>query len=226
MQKSRIVAVLVALTVGCGGPGQVAQPPAARSGAAASVGTPIETETAAPSAAPTAGPEAKPTQRANPRKPAATPDIVEVARRAGRFTMLLGAFDAAGLTGMLACRGPFTLLAPNDDAFKRIPKAQLERLLEDKRALAEVLKYHIVPEKLTHRDMFERVVSGHMRAISTVAGSKLRIDVGGDNVYVGSSAEVDMATVGEAEIVASNGVIHEIRKVLLVPVPHAWREGG
>ena len=129
-------------------------------------------------------------------------NIVETAREAGSFTTLLAAVDAAGLEGTLADGGPFTLFAPNDDAFAKLPAGTVESLLADPAKLTDVLTYHVVPGAVTAAD------AAALSAAPTVQGSELPIAING-GVQVGD------AHVVTADIKATNGVIHVIDQVLL-----------
>lgn len=129
-------------------------------------------------------------------------DIVETATDAGNFGTLLTAVQAAGLEDTLKGDGPFTLFAPTDEAFAQIPPDQLNALLQDKAALTKVLTYHVVAGKVMARDVVKldsaRTVEGQSIAISTMGGVK-----------------VNDANVIKTDIVASNGVIHVIDKVII-----------
>lgn len=128
-------------------------------------------------------------------------DIVETAVAAGNFKTLATALQAAGLVDTLKGPGPFTVFAPTDAAFAKVPKAQLEALLADKAKLAAVLTYHVVPGKV----MAEDVKAGKVK---TVQGSELTLATSG-------GVTVDNAKVTTADIVADNGVIHVIDTVLM-----------
>lgn len=129
-------------------------------------------------------------------------NIVEVAREAGSFTTLLAAVDAAGLEGTLAGGGPFTVFAPSDEAFRKLPAGTVESLLADPAKLTEVLTYHVVPGRVTAAE------AAGLSSAATVQGSELPISTDG-GVHVGD------ASVVSADIEASNGVIHVIDRVLL-----------
>lgn len=134
---------------------------------------------------------------------AATPDdIVEVAVGAGSFDTLVTAVKAAGLVETLQGEGPFTVFAPTDEAFAKIPPDQLEALLADKDALTAVLTYHVVPGKVMAAD----VVS--LESATTVQGSNITIDTS-------DGVKVDGANVVTTDIEASNGVIHIIDAVIM-----------
>jgi uncharacterized surface protein with fasciclin (FAS1) repeats len=129
-------------------------------------------------------------------------DIVAVARSAGSFDTLVKALEVAGLTDTLRGAGPFTVFAPTDEAFAKIPKADLDALLADKAKLAKVLTYHVVPGKVTAADVTK------LSSAKTVEGSSLAIDSS-------SGVKVDGANVVKTDIAASNGVIHVIDAVVL-----------
>jgi uncharacterized surface protein with fasciclin (FAS1) repeats len=128
-------------------------------------------------------------------------DIVDTAVSAGQFKTLATALQAAGLVETLKGPGPFTVFAPTDEAFAKIPKADLEALLKDKAKLTAVLTYHVVPGKVMAKD----VAPGQVK---TVQGSALTVSTTG-------GVMVDKARVTAADIVASNGVIHVIDSVVL-----------
>lgn len=129
-------------------------------------------------------------------------DIVDTAVGAGSFNTLVKAVQAAGLVETLKGPGPFTVFAPTDEAFAKLPAGTLENLLEDKEALAKVLTYHVVPGKVMAAD----VKPGEAK---TVQGQSVKLSAEGGKVMV------DGATVTAADVVASNGVIHVIDKVIL-----------
>ncbi len=131
-------------------------------------------------------------------------DIVDTAVAAGSFKTLATALQAAGLVDTLKGPGPFTVFAPNDEAFAKIPKADLEALLADKAKLTKVLTYHVVPGKVMAADVVK------LKEAKTVQGQSLRIDTS-------SGVKVDGANVVKTDILASNGVIHVIDAVLLPP---------
>jgi len=128
-------------------------------------------------------------------------DIVDTAVAAGNFKTLATALQAAGLVETLKGPGPFTVFAPTDEAFAKVPKAQLDALLADKAKLTAVLTYHVVPGKVMAAD----VKAGKVK---TVQGSELTIGTAG-------GVMVDGAKVTQADIVASNGVIHVIDNVVI-----------
>ncbi len=128
-------------------------------------------------------------------------DIVDTAVAAGSFKTLATALQAAGLVDTLKGKGPFTVFAPTDEAFAKIPKAQLDALLKDKAKLTAVLTYHVVPGKVLAKD----VKAG---AVKTVQGSSLTISTTG-------GVKVDAANVVKTDVMADNGVIHVIDSVIM-----------
>ena len=128
-------------------------------------------------------------------------DIVDTAVKAGNFTTLVTAVKAAGLVDTLKGPGPFTVFAPTDAAFAKVPKATLDALLADKAALTKVLTYHVVPGKVMAAD----VKAGKVK---TVQGQELTITTTG-------GVMVDNAKVVATDVAASNGVIHAIDTVLM-----------
>ena len=131
-------------------------------------------------------------------------DIVAVAAGAGSFNTLVAAIKAAGLVETLQGKGPFTVFAPTDEAFEKLPKGTVESLLkpENKDKLVAILTYHVVPGKVMAADVTT------MKA-KTVNGQSLDINVAGGSVTINS------ATVVKTDIAASNGVIHVIDSVVL-----------
>lgn len=129
-------------------------------------------------------------------------DIIESARSAGNFKTLLKALDAAGLTDVLRTEGPFTVFAPTDEAFAKLPPAALDALLADKGRLAEVLKYHVVAGKVTAAD------AARLSSAKTLQGGELTI-------AAHKGVMIDNARVTAADVAATNGVIHVIDTVLL-----------
>lgn len=128
-------------------------------------------------------------------------DIVDTAVAAGNFKTLATALTAAGLIDTLKGKGPFTVFAPTDAAFAKIPKADLDKLLADKSKLTAVLTYHVVPGKVMAKD----VKAGKVK---TVQGGEITVATTG-------GVTVDGAKVSATDIVASNGVIHVIDSVIM-----------
>ena len=132
-------------------------------------------------------------------------DIVDTAVAAGSFNTLATALKAAGLVETLKGKGPFTVFAPTDDAFKKLPAGTLEKLLADKAQLTKVLTYHVVAGKVMAADVVK------LTEAKTVEGSPVKIAVKDGKVKVNDSNVV------KTDIGASNGVIHVIDTVLLPP---------
>ena len=132
---------------------------------------------------------------------ATTHDIVDTAVAAGNFSTLVTAVKAAGLVETLKGAGPFTVFAPTDAAFAKVPKATLDGLLADKAALTKVLTYHVVAGKVMAAD----VKAGHVK---TVQGTDLAMATEG-------GVTVNGAKVVAADVAATNGVIHAIDTVLM-----------
>ena len=130
-------------------------------------------------------------------------NIVVVAKEAGSFTTLLVAAEAAGLVETLTGAGPYTVFAPTDEAFAKLPAGTVESLLKDKEKLAKILTYHVVAGKVMASD-----VAG-MTSATTVEGSDIAIKTENGTVMIND------ATVVTADIEASNGVIHVIDTVLM-----------
>ena len=138
-------------------------------------------------------------------------DIVETAVGAGNFKTLATALTAAGLIDTLKGKGPFTVFAPTDAAFAKIPKADLDALLKDKAKLTAVLTYHVVAGKVMAADVKAgKVMAADVKAgkVKTVQGSEITVATTG-------GVTVDGAKVSATDIVASNGVIHVIDSVIL-----------
>ena len=131
-------------------------------------------------------------------------DIVDTAVAAGTFSTLVKAVQAAGLVDTLKGSGPFTVFAPTDDAFKKLPAGTLEAVLADKAKLTAILTYHVVAGKVMAAD----VVGLNGKTAKTVQGGGLAIDTT-------SGVKVGAATVTKADIECSNGVIHVIDSVLI-----------
>lgn len=132
-------------------------------------------------------------------------DIVDTAVSAGSFETLVAAVQAAGLVDTLKGEGPFTVFAPTDEAFAKLPEGTVEGLLkpENKDQLVAVLTYHVVPGKVMSGD-----IAGKMMDVATVQGGKLKVDAT-------DGVKVDNANVVTPDIETSNGVIHVIDAVVL-----------
>jgi len=134
-----------------------------------------------------------------------TKDIVDTAVAAGSFKTLVAAVQAAGLAGTLKGEGPFTVFAPTDEAFAKLPPGTLDELLkpENRAKLTAILTYHVVPGRVMASD-----VAG-LKSARTVNGQELTISA------EGGSVTIDQARVVKTDIVCSNGVIHVIDSVVL-----------
>lgn len=133
---------------------------------------------------------------------AAEKDIVDVAVDNGIFTTLASLLGEAGLVETLKGEGPFTVFAPTDEAFAKVPKETLASLKADKEKLAKVLKYHVVSGKVTAAQ------ASQLESADTVAGEKIKIDAS-------EGVMINDATVVTPDVMASNGVIHVIDTVLI-----------
>ena len=134
---------------------------------------------------------------------AAHSDIVGVASSAGDFNTLVAAVKAAGLVETLQSDGPFTVFAPTDEAFAKLPAGTVDNLLANPDKLKQVLLYHVVSGKVTSGDVAK------LSSATTAQGSDVDIKVKGDKVMVNN------AHVIKADVMASNGVIHVIDTVIL-----------
>jgi uncharacterized surface protein with fasciclin (FAS1) repeats len=134
---------------------------------------------------------------------ASAKNIVQTAIAAGQFKTLASLVTTAGLAGALQGKGPFTVFAPTDAAFAKVPKATLAALAKNKAKLRAVLLYHVVKGKVTAAQAMK------LHSAKTLDGKSLPIRVSGGKVLVGG------ATVTKADVIASNGVIHVINKVLI-----------
>ena len=132
-------------------------------------------------------------------------DIVETAVAAGSFKTLAAALEAAGLVEVLKGKGPFTVFAPTDEAFAKLPAGTVEGLLKDKAKLTAILTYHVVPGNLKAADVLK------LSTATTVQGGAIKIMNHGGKVMING------ATVVKADVAASNGTIHVIDTVILPP---------
>lgn len=133
------------------------------------------------------------------------PDIVDAAVKAGSFSTLVAAIQAAGLVETLKGDGPFTVFAPTDEAFAKLPEGTLQELLkpENKDKLIQILTYHVVPGKVMAKDVVD------LELAKTVNGKSLTITLDGQQVLI------DNASVVKTDIQTANGVIHVIDTVVL-----------
>lgn len=132
-----------------------------------------------------------------------TKDIVDTAVAAGSFNTLARALQAAGLVDTLKGAGPFTVFAPTDDAFAKLPAGTLDALLKDKAKLTAVLTYHVVSGKVMASDVVK------INSAETLNGKSVKIKTSGGSVMI------DGAKVVKTDIECSNGVIHVIDRVIL-----------
>jgi uncharacterized surface protein with fasciclin (FAS1) repeats len=130
-------------------------------------------------------------------------DIVQTAKAAGQFDTLTALLKRAGLVSALKAKGPFTVFAPTDAAFAKVPKKTLKALKKDKAKLQSVLLYHVAKGKLTAAKVVKR------KSIKTLNGQRVRVRVRDGKVFVGG------ARVVAPDVGASNGVIHVINRVLI-----------
>lgn len=130
-------------------------------------------------------------------------DIVQTAVAAGEFKTLASLLKKAGLVGTLQGKGPFTVLAPTDAAFAKVPKSTLAALGADRAKLRSVLLYHVIAGKVPAAKVIK------LRSAKTLNGQAIRIRVAGSKVFVGD------ARVVKTDVAASNGVIHVINQVLI-----------
>jgi uncharacterized surface protein with fasciclin (FAS1) repeats len=144
-------------------------------------------------------------------------NIVQNAVHSKAHTTLVAAVKAAGLVGTLEGPGPFTVFAPTNKAFDKLPKGTVATLLkpENKEKLSQVLTYHVVPGRLTARDLMEKVKEGGGKAmLTTVEGAPLTVEQSGDRLMI-TDAKGDTAHITISNVMQSNGVIHVVDTVLL-----------
>jgi uncharacterized surface protein with fasciclin (FAS1) repeats len=134
-------------------------------------------------------------------------DIVDTAVAAGSFETLVTAVKAAGLVDTLKSKGPFTVFAPNDDAFAKLPEGTVEGLLKDVPKLTEILKYHVVNGAVPAADVVVH------KNITTLIGQDVKVDAAKWHLH--KNPKINDANVLKADIMTDNGVIHVIDKVLL-----------
>ena len=152
-------------------------------------------------------------ERERPKATATTEEeknIIETAAAAGKFSTFASLIEAAGLTDALKGPGPFTVFAPTDEAFAKLPPEELEALKKDPAKLKKVLSYHVIPGKLMSKDVSgSDAAAGVAKPGRTLEGTALDIKATSEQV------KVNNASVVQADIVASNGVIHAIDTVLM-----------
>jgi uncharacterized surface protein with fasciclin (FAS1) repeats len=129
-------------------------------------------------------------------------DIVDTAASAGSFNTLVAAVKAANLVDTLKGAGPFTVFAPTDEAFKKLPAGTVDALLKDIPKLTKILTYHVVSGKVLSTDVVK------LKSAKTVEGSEVKVDAS-------NGVKINDATVTTADVAADNGVIHIIDTVLI-----------
>jgi uncharacterized surface protein with fasciclin (FAS1) repeats len=129
-------------------------------------------------------------------------DIVDTAVNAGSFSTLVAAVKAAGLVDTLKGAGPFTVFAPTDDAFAKLPEGTVDALLQDIPQLKKILTYHVVSGKVLAADVVK------LKSAKTVEGTEVKIDAS-------NGVKLNDSTVTTADVAADNGVIHIIDTVLI-----------
>ncbi len=143
----------------------------------------------------------------NKRRVIPLKNIVETAIEAGSFKTLVKAVQAAGLVDTLSGKGPFTVFAPTDDAFSKLPAGTVEGLLKNKEKLTSILTYHVVPGKVMSTDVVK------LKSAKTVQGQEIKIDAAKWHLH--RNVKVSGANVVKTDIECTNGVIHVIDKVIL-----------
>ena len=133
--------------------------------------------------------------------------ICDTAVAVGNFKTLVAATQAAGLVETLNTKGPFTVFAPTDDAFAKLPKGTVESLLKDKTKLTAVLTYHVLEGAVPASDVIQH------KNLTTLQGQELKVDA--SKWHLHKSVKINDANVIKADIAADNGVIHVIDKVLI-----------
>lgn len=143
--------------------------------------------------------------------------IAENAPNASNLTTLVAAVKAAGLVETLDGEGPFTVFAPTDAAFEKLPAGTVDTLVkpENKAQLTQILTYHVVPARATSADAMKMIRDdGGQHKVKTVEGEELTLAMQGDNLTV-TDAKGNVATVTQADVLQKNGVVHVIDTVLM-----------
>jgi uncharacterized surface protein with fasciclin (FAS1) repeats len=148
---------------------------------------------------------AVPAATAAPTRAEATPSIAGIGGGGGQFSALLSLFREAGLAGTLSQPGAYTVFAPTNAAFAKVPKATLNALAKNPAQLKRVLLYHVVAGKVTAAKVVK------LRSAKTLAGPAVQIRV------MGKTVRINTARVTKADVMASNGVVHVLDRVLLPP---------
>jgi uncharacterized surface protein with fasciclin (FAS1) repeats len=155
--------------------------------------------------------------KASKTKMSATKNIVETASATPALSTLVTAVKAAGLVDTLSSKGPFTVFAPTNDAFAKLPAGTVDTLLkpENKDQLAKILTYHVVPGKIESKKLVRLIKAGGGKAVvKTVQGEDLTFTAAGGTITI-TDAKGGTATVTTADLVQSNGVVHVIDTVLM-----------
>lgn len=134
-------------------------------------------------------------------------NIVETAIAAGSFTTLVAAVKAADLVKTLSGKGPFTVFAPNDDAFAKLPKGTIEALLKDKAKLTSILTYHVLEGAIPASDVIQH------KKLTTLQGQELKVDA--VKWHLHKNVKINGINVIKTDIECSNGAIHVIDSVLM-----------
>ena len=145
-------------------------------------------------------------------------DIIDNAVNSADHTTLVAAVKAAGLVDTLKGKGPFTVFAPTDAAFARLPAGTVENLVkpESKETLTKILTYHVVPGKLTFADLAKQIKAGKGNAkLSTASGGQLWAMMNGEHNIVLKDEKGNVANISTYDVVQSNGVIHVIDRVVM-----------
>jgi uncharacterized surface protein with fasciclin (FAS1) repeats len=129
-------------------------------------------------------------------------NLIETAIEAGNFKTLIKAVQEAGLVDVLSSEGPYTIFAPNDEAFSKLPNGTLENIIQDKEKLTNLLTYHVIPNKVMANDVI------NLKKTGTVYGKQLSIDTK-------NGVKIGKAKVIKTDIECTNGVIHVIDEVLI-----------
>jgi uncharacterized surface protein with fasciclin (FAS1) repeats len=174
--------------------------------AIAQTAAPAAPATPAAAAAPAAAPAATPAAT----NVVANGDIVQTLKLAGQFNTFAKAADATNLTGLLKNNKGLTVFAPTDAAFAALPAGELDKLMADKPRLQKLITYHII-----NAPVDSAKIKGHVGAVPTVAGSNVELDGAGDVL------KVNNADIIQADVRASNGIVHVIDKVLTPGAPTA-----
>ena len=178
--------------------------------------TPAAEEAAPADAAAVAPAAAEPMVGGAPMSP--TDTIVANAAKASTLTTLVSAVQAAGLAETLSGTGPFTVFAPDNAAFEKVPAATRTALMAPagKDALTKILTYHVVPGRLTAADIASQAqANGGVATLTTVQGETLKVSAGPNNTWVITDSKGGTSTITQADVAQSNGMVHVIDTVLM-----------